>query len=139
MKNKNIVSLSALLTPMMLDIEKSSARRRFIRLIKDFVEDYEVELNSIKNEFANKNPDGTKSVIDNQIQYTNENRKKAASKIKELQELVIEVDCSSNSKDKAFIILILTDIVGDLEKNKEFTTDTFDYIETIKEIIEDLQ
>ena len=87
MTNKSINILISILSPLMLDISKSSARRRFIRLLKSFKEDSELEGEYIRKEFGDKNPDGSLKIIANQIQFTLENRKLAEAKFKTLNEL----------------------------------------------------
>ncbi len=139
MQNKNISVLSSLLTPLKLDIEKSSARRRFLRLLKDPLEDYSLEREEIINEFAEKGPDGKRLVVADIIQYSKDNRKKAQDKIEALTELAVAIDFSKNEADRQVVIEILNGMVKDLEGNKEFDSNTFDYLEIIKEIISELK
>ena len=138
MTNKNISILVSILTPLLLDITKSSARRRFIRLLKNFKEDSELEGEYIRKEFGDKNPDGSLKTISNQIQFTFENRKLAEAKFKTLNELDVPVSFVGNEKDVAVIVEVLKGLLEKEKTAKEITNDTAEYIFVLEELIETL-
>lgn len=138
MKNLNINKVVEILSPLKLDIEKSSARRRFIRHLKGFREDYNLEADEIRKEFSEKNPDGSNKVIQGIIQFTLENRKKAEAKFEALHNLEVEIDWKGEEKDKEAVKQILQDLADKARKEKEFTDDAFAHIETLEEIIAEL-
>ena len=107
MTNKSINILVSILSPLMLSIEQSSARRRFLRLLKNFKEDSELEGEYIRKEFGDKNPDGTLKVAGKEIQFTLENRKLAEAKFKTLNELEVPVSFKGNEKDVEVIVEVL--------------------------------
>lgn len=138
MTNKSINILVSILNPLMLDMQASSARRRFLRLLKNFKEDSDLEGEYIRKEFGDKNPDGSLKTIANQVQFTKENRKLAEAKFKVLNELDVPVSFKGSEKD----IKVVTEIVkGLLEKEKtakEITNDTAEYIFILEELISEL-
>ena len=138
MTNKNISILISILSPLMLDISKSSARRRFIRLLKNFKEDSELEGEYIRKEFGDKNPDGTLKVIDKQIQFTLENRKLADAKFKTLNELDVPVSFAGKEKDVAVIVEVLKGLLEKEKSAKEITNDTAEYIFILESLVEEL-
>jgi hypothetical protein len=135
MTNKDINLLVAILTPLMLDLEKSSARRRFLRLLKNFKEDSDLEGEYIRKEYGDKNPDGSLKVIDNQIQFTLENRKLAEVKFKALNDLEIPVDFKGEEKDLEVIKKVLIGLLEKEKTAKEITNDTAEYIFILEGII----
>ncbi len=138
MKNKSLVELVSVLTPLTLDIEKSSARRRFLRHISGFNEDYASEAQEIHIEFGEKNPDGSLKVMGNIVQFTKENRKKADDKFNTLNALDIPIDWSGEEKDKEVIIGILNGLIEELKKPNEFTDNSYAHLESIQDIIAEL-
>ena len=138
MKNSQINILSSILAPIMLDITKSSARRRFLRLLKTFKEDSDLEGEYIRKEFGDKNPDGSLKTIANQIQFTLENRKLAEAKFKILNDLDVPVDFKGEEKDCAVIVEVLKGLLEKEKSAKEITNDTAEYIFILEELIGEL-
>ncbi len=138
MKNKNIIALINFLSPLMLDMEKSSARRRFVRHIAGFKEDYDLEAQEIRKEFAEKTKEGGILTIDNLIQFTLPNRKLADVKFKTLGDLKINIDWTGEEIDKTTIVNIIQEKVNKLKESKEFSDELFTYIESLEDIIKEL-
>ena len=138
MQNKNINILVSILTPLLLDMQKSSARRRFLRLLKNFKEDSDLEGEYIRKEFGDKNPDGSLKTISNQIQFTLENRKLAEAKFKTLNELDVPVSFKGNEKDVAVIVEVLKGLLEKEKSAKEITNDTAEYIFILEGLVEEL-
>jgi hypothetical protein len=122
----------------MLDLEKSSARRRFLRLLKNFKEDSDLEGEYIRKEFGDKNPDGSLKVIANQIQFTLENRKLADAKFKALNNLDVPVDFKGEEKDCKVIVGVLKGLLEKEKSAKEITNDTAEYIFVLESLVEEL-
>ena len=139
MTNRIILILIGILTPLMLDIQKSSARRRFIRLLNNFKEDFDLEGEYTRKEFGDKNPDGTLKTVGNQIQFTLENRKLADAKFKVLNELDVPVSFVGNEKDVEVIVEVLKDLLEKEKTAKEITNDTAEYIFILEELCEELE
>ena len=139
MKNKNIGVLVSILSPLPLDIEKSSARRRFLRHLKGFKEDFDLEGEYIRKEFGEKAPDGSLKVIKNVFQFTKENRKLAEEKFNTLNDLSIEIDWSGEEKDKEVVVEILEGLLVKEKEAKEFNNDKAEYIFVLEEILEELK
>ncbi len=138
MKNRILVDLVQILSPLMLDIQKSSARRRFLRHIGGFNEDYDKEAQEIRKEFGDKNPDGSFKIISNLIQYTPENRKKADEKFKTLNDLDIQIDWTSEEEDKKTVIEILNGLIEEAKKATEFNDQSYAQLELLQEITAEL-
>jgi hypothetical protein len=122
----------------MLDITKSSARRRFLRLFKAFKEDSDLEGEYIGKEFGDKNPDGSLKTIANQIQFTLENRKLAEAKFKALNDLDVPVSFKGEEKDVKVIIGVLKGLLEKEKSAKEITNDTAEYIFVLESLVEEL-
>lgn len=139
MKNRILIALPSVLTPLLLDIEKSSARRRFLRHIKGFCEDYDLEATAIRQEFSEKNPDGSMKTVNNLIQFVPENRKKADAKFDALNNLEIPVDWAGEEKDKEVVIEILNGLVDEAKKATEFSDSDYQYLEQLEEFVKELE
>jgi len=138
MQNKSISILISILSPLLLDISKSSARRRFIRILKNFKEDSDLEGEYVRKEFGDKNPDGTLKTINNIVQFTLENRKLAEAKFKALNELDVPVSFVGNEKDVSVIVEVLKGLLEKEKSAKEITNDTAEYIFVLEELCEEL-
>ena len=150
MKNKNISLLTSLLTPLPLDMKKSSARRRFLRHIKGFKEDYDLEGEEIRKKYSEKNADGGHKTVKDIIQFSFENRKKADADFLKLNDLEIEIDWSGEEADKEIMkdvvqneydkLFILTEAEKEAGlKEKELNDNVFEFSETLLEIISELK
>jgi hypothetical protein len=122
----------------MLDLEKSSARRRFLRLLKTFKEDSNLEGEYIRKEFGDKNPDGSLKTIENMVQFTIENRKLAEAKFKALNDLDVPVDFKGEEQDCAVIVEVLKGLLEKEKSAKEITNDTAEYIYILESLVEEL-
>lgn len=138
MKNKNINLVHNILTPLMLDIEKSSARRRFLRHIKGYKEDFDLEAEEIRKEFSEKNADGSQKVVDRVIQFSKENRKKADVKFNILNDLEIPIDWAGEEKDKEVVKGIIQEQLDTVKKAETMSDQTFEFSEMLEEIISEL-
>ncbi len=139
MKNKNIEKLTSILSPMMLDINTSLARRRFVRHLKDFIEDYNDESDAIKKEFCEKKPDGSPKTVNQLIEFTPENKKKANEKFRKLRDLDIRIDWSGEEKDKEIVIGLLEKELTKLKEPKVFNDMMTQTIVNYEEILEELK
>jgi len=139
MKNINIQVITQVLTPLMLDIQKSSARRRFLRLLNGYLEDLKIEQEYLRKEFGEKNPDGSVKTIENIVQFTKENRLAFNKKAKELDNLEIPIDFTGHEQDIETIKSILSDLIKTEEERTEFDHNNFDNLEVLKELKEQLK
>ena len=139
MTNKNIKLCVSYLAPQQLDLVKSSARRRFIRVLNEYVEDYNLEAKEIIKQFNEKKPDGSDKIIDNVPQYTKENRKKADAKFKELNNLNISINWQGEEKDKETIASVLQEELDKIKSKEKFDDETFEFSQRIEEIITELK
>ncbi len=139
MKNINIVLLTNFLTPIKLDLEQSSARRRFLRLLSGFVTDFKIERESIQKEFCNKNQQGEPIVFKDRYTFEKDNQKKFNEKYKVLSDLKIEIDFKGEEKDKEFVVGLLEKEIEHIKINTTFDDETFDYILNLEEIISELK
>ena len=150
MKNKNINLLTILLTPLPLDMKKSSARRRLLRHIKGYKEDYDLEGEEIRKKYSEKNADGGHKTVKDVIQFSMENRKKADAEFSKLNDLEIDIDWTGETEDKDVIreivqneydkLFILTEAEKEAGlKEKELNDNVFEFSETLLEIISELK
>lgn len=150
MQNKYISLLTSILTPLPLDLNKSSARRRFLRHIKGFKEDYDLEGDEIRKKYSEKDADGSPKKIKDVIQYTLENRKKADADFQKLLDLEIDIDWKGEEADVEVVKGIIKDeydklfILTPEEKaegktEKEVNDNVFEFSETLLEIISELK
>ena len=150
MKNKNINLLTVLLTPLPLDMKKSSARRRFLRHIKGYKEDYDLEGEEIRKKYSEKGADGGHKTVKDVIQFSMENRKKADAEFSKLNDLEIEIDWTGETEDKDVVreivqneydkLFILTEAEKEAGlKEKELNDNVFEFSETLLEIVKELE
>ncbi len=136
MKNKQILFLLAWLSGLNLDLEKSSARRRFSRLLKGYKEDIDNEGDEIRKELCEKNPDGSPKLVDKLYQFSKENRKKAETALKNLSELEIEVNWTGEEKDKATISTLIKEEITKIKEKKEFNEAEYELLALLEESLE---
>lgn len=127
-----------MLSSLMLDMQKSSARRRILRHIKGYKDDFDLEAEEIRKEFSEKNADGSQKVIDKFIQFSKENRKKADERFENLNELVIPIDWTSEETDKKVVSEIISEKLAEINGCETMSDQTFEYMEKLKEIIKEL-
>lgn len=137
MKNKDIILISDVLAPLELDIQQSSARRRLLRVLGSFIEDYEIVRKELCEKYAIKLPNGGFDIVDNNYQFTPQNQKTFNKELEKLQELEVEVDFSKNEKDKELCLNLLKEQAEKIEKESGGKMDaiTFDKVESIREIL----
>lgn len=139
MKNFNVMFLVNWLSALKLDIQRSSARRRVVRLLSLYKSDFDLEVDEVKKKYADKTPEGEMKIIKEIIQFSLENRKKADAEIKKLNELVVEIDWSGEEKDKAVITDLIKDTLKELKTHKDFTSQDYEIVALLEEIIEELK
>jgi Icc-related predicted phosphoesterase len=138
----------------MLDLQKSSARRRFLRHLKGYKEDYEIERQEIIKELAEKEANGAVKVVNEVVQYTKENRKKADAKFELLNKMEIPVDWSGENQDRDTVISILKEKVAEFTKDvevvdekgkktgeqkpREYSDGMIVFLEQLQELIEEI-
>lgn len=141
LKNKQVMFAKAILEPLQLDIQKSSARRKFLRDLKDFVEDIKETQKEIQEKFADKDDKGEIKLVNGMIKYSGESKKKSEKEWDKLheEEVKLVVD-ESNARDVATIITVLKEKLEEFEKEKEnnFSSDEFEYHEELVALIETL-
>ena len=140
MKNKQIIVIQNILSPLQLDIEKSSARRRFLRVLKPFIEDINAEVNDLRKKYADKNPDGSLKLTKDRMNFTKENQKKLGDEFGKLDDLDIEVKFTGNEKDaKVCAGIIEEEIKKAKDKYKDkFTAEDFEFLEMMNEALASL-
>lgn len=138
LKNKNISGLFNFLSALPLGLEESSARRRFLRHIKGFKEDFDLEAEEIRKEFSEKNADGSNKVVNNLVQFTLPNRKLADVKMLTLNNLEIPIDWGNETIDKSTMISIIEKKITELKSVSEFTDSAFAYVEELEEMVAEL-
>lgn len=139
---RQIVILNGVLAGLTLDSEKSSARRRFNRIIDPHIDDYNAEVEQIKRKYSEKNKDGqTIAETSGAIVYTAENRKKCNADIQALEEAKVKIDVlESNLPDLSKISDMLKGRVKELEeKSKDgYESIVYDTVCEINGIVESL-
>ena len=138
LKNSQVVLLNGILTSLSLDITESSARRRFLREIKDFVEDVKETQTEIQAKYSEKDETGAPKSINNTIQFNKEGKKKANSEWNKLneEEVTIDVD-KGDEKDIQTVSAIIRKHLSEFEKEAKgsFTANSFDYHEDLSGIL----
>jgi uncharacterized pyridoxamine 5'-phosphate oxidase family protein len=156
--NKDIQVLVLSLSPLELNVSEASARRRFLRILKEADEVRQEFTTEIQDKYATKK-DGKKVVVENKLQFTPENKKKFSKEMKELFSLEVEISTKGNEKDVQTIIEVLNNqIKSETESNikrlqsqednqakadnrkaekveAKFNTDLFEYLESLKDVV----
>jgi hypothetical protein len=135
LKNKDIIIISRTLNPLPLDMKQSSARRRFMRILKPFLEDIDLEGDELKKKFAEKEADGSIKSIAGKIQYTPANRKLVDVEFEKLESLEINVDFAGHEEDKKVCLDIIDAEIKRIEDatGGKVSSEIFDQLEIMKE------
>jgi len=139
--NKDVSLIMLALTPLELGEKEASARRRFLKLIREAEEARKTKLTELQEKFVAKDTKGNKVIVENQYQFTPDKKKIFTKEVEKLREAVVEISYDGNEQDLEVCIGILEDEVKkETEKaNGKFTTDAYEYIESLKEIIQSLK
>lgn len=138
--NKSILFAQSVLGKLVLDLKSSMARRRFLKTIAVLVDDYNAELNDLRYTLCMKTGDKP-NIINNEFQFTVENRKQFNRKFYEILELVVDIDLGeSGQKDIETILIILkSEEDKTKEKNKtEYSSFDFEYLSSLQDLSEQL-
>lgn len=136
-RNKDIMLISRVLSPLKLSIEVSSARRRFLRLMRDQIEDFNAETEEIQDRYVTREPNGNRKMIDKLAHFTKENRKKADEEFEMLNEMKVEVDISKNQEDADVCFNLIQNEIEDIKfKTVDGMTDSeYFNLESLQDII----
>ena len=139
--NKDVSLIMLALTPLELGEKEASARRRFLKLVREAEEARKTKLTELQEKFVTKDTKGNKVIVENQYQFTPDKKKIFTKEVEKLREAVVEISYDGNEQDLEVCIGILEDEVKkETEKaNGKFTTDAYEYIESLKEIIQSLK
>lgn len=139
LKKEILSPLNESLSRLKLDIKESSARRRFLRAIKDVVVDKEETVNELNKKYAKKDPDGEPKIIttESPIQpgikiqsysYTKENAITLDKEVSELLQEWVSVDVTpSFEQDLPAIISILDKEAKRFAEEKKETMSAKDF------------
>lgn len=137
-QNLYLPIITEILESYVLDDRKSAIRRRFLRVIKPFSDDYKENTKELAQKYAKKNDKDEFNVVDNQYQFTPENKKIVVKLIKEIDVEVISIDIlPSNEIDLKTISTVFKDNIKKFieEKKNSFTAMDYDYVATTEEIL----
>lgn len=127
MKYEDVDKLNTVLKDIKLDLDKSFARRRFLKLLKPAVELISETKNELKDKYGKKTKDGKFDAINNIVQFTAENRKSLNKDLKDvLSKEITPIDFSKNIRDTMVCIEIIN---ADIEVYKKSLNNTFTDIE----------
>lgn len=115
-KNGDLKIMVNILAELKLDIETSSARRRFIRLFKNELTDIEMEADEIRELYAEKDEKGAMVIIDNVIKMNKENKKKATEAFEKMNDRTVKVEYTKNVEDKKICAKLIVDEIAKEKK-----------------------
>ena len=131
--NRELGLLVAIVKNEELDIKKSSARRRFLRVLNPFVEDYNAEVNDINIKYSLKKDD--KPVIVNEVyQFDAKGKKDRRKVVDTLSEQEVEINMESNKADITVMKSVLNDVIKKITKDKMVEGD-YEIWATLEEIV----
>jgi hypothetical protein len=131
--NRELGLLVAIVKNEELDIKKSSARRRFLRVLNPFVEDYNAEVNDINIKYSLKKDD--KPVIVNEVyQFDAKGKKDRRKVVDTLSEQEVEINMESNKADITVMKSVLNDVIKKITKDKMVEGD-YEILATLEEIV----
>jgi hypothetical protein len=131
--NRELGLLVAIVKNEELDIKKSSARRRFLRVLSPFVEDYNAEVNDINIKYSLKKDD--KPVIVNEVyQFDAKGKKDRRKVIDALSEQEVEINMESNKADITVMKSVINDVIKKMTKDKMVEGD-YEILATLEEIV----
>ena len=133
LSNRELALLSGIIKSQELDIKKSSARRRFLRVLNPFVEDYNAEVNDINIKYSLKKDD--KPVIVNETyQFDAKGKKDRRKVVDTLSEQEIEINMESNKADITVMKSVISDVIKTITKDKMVEGD-YEILATLEEIV----
>lgn len=136
-QNLYLEVITEILSSSMLDEVKSISRRRFIRSIKEYVEDIKLSKKSIAEKYAKKDDKGEYIIVQNNYQFLPEILKIFTKKIGEVNNEYTTLDLTlSSEKDLSVVQEIIKDEATkfiDANKN-EFNAEGYDYVATLQEM-----
>jgi hypothetical protein len=133
LSNRELALLSGIIKSQELDIKKSSARRRFLRVLNPFVEDYNAEVNDINIKYSLKKDD--KPVIVNEVyQFDAKGKKDRRKVIDALSEQEVEINMESNKADITVMKSVINDVIKKMTKDKMVEGD-YEILATLEEIV----
>jgi hypothetical protein len=131
--NRELGLLVAIVKNEELDIKKSSARRRFLRVLNPFVEDYNAEVNDINIKYSLKKDD--KPVIVNEAyQFDAKGKKDRRKVVDTLSEQEVEINMESNKADITVMKSVINDVIKKMTKDKMVEGD-YEILATLEEIV----
>jgi hypothetical protein len=131
--NRELGLLVAIVKNEELDIKKSSARRRFLRVLSPFVEDYNAEVNDINIKYSLKKDD--KPVIVNEAyQFDAKGKKDRRKVVDTLSEQEVEINMESNKADITVMKSVINDVIKKMTKDKMVEGD-YEILATLEEIV----
>lgn len=135
-QNHQIKTILLNIAGVELDPVQSSARRRIIRVLRDYDEDVEAIRMELIGKLADKKGEAYEHDANGNFKFTKANSIKFRNEFKKVldEKIDIKID-ATNKKDWE----TLKDILGDIKKKhtkEKMRADTFDLVETLGEIIE---
>ena len=130
-----------LLKDLKVDLNKSLARRRFLRCFKNTVEDLIEIRREVQDRLAIKNPDGQVKSIGTKVQYEPDNLITANKEFEAILNKKVEIDLSKNITDTITCVEILENEIETVKKfaNGMFTDDDTQYIERLMDVCDILK
>lgn len=142
-KNELIGIIIGIMKPLVLDEKKSSARRRFTRILTPYQDDMLEARKEIQLKYGEKDPEGNLKIVDKEVQIVKGMKKHLDTDWKQLNEEVITIFdvMESNKQDLEVVTTLFKDELAKFEKEKEsnYTSDDFEIISYYKEVIENLK
>jgi len=140
MKYSEIDRLYGLLAPLKLNVVNSLSRRRLLKLLKAETEIVSDEIREKRIKYSLKNPDGSEKIVDNEYQFTKEDRKLFDEEIKDLLDQKSRIDFSGNMEDLKNCTVYLQEQIDKTVADKKdgMNSKEFEYVAMLQEWIEKL-
>lgn len=138
-QNLYLTAVIGLLSTFLLDENKSSARRRFVKLISPFVDDLSEVRKTIAEKYASKDEKNEFIIKDNNYQFSFENKKLFKVDITKLNEEYQDINLLPAQANDLIVItsFIKEESVKFIENNRAgFTSENYDYVATLMELSE---
>lgn len=150
LKKEILTPLNESLSKLKLDIKESSARRRFLRAIRDAVVDKEETVNDLGKKYAKKDPDGEPKIItsDNpyipgaktqSYSYSKENAITLNKEVAALLEEWVTIDITPSYEQDIPVIISIMDKEAKRfaeEKKESMSSKDFEYYNIFIDAIE---
>jgi len=136
-----LIFLSAVTSNLKLDNAESAARRRFGKVLKNYLEALEDSRKDLQKKYYDKSADGEPLMVAGEYQYSLKNKKSLNQAWEALNNEVVVIDVlPSNERDIPVVSGILSKEIARVEElNKDgFNSSDFEYFETLKETVEAL-